>query len=313
MVSDELENQLLASPAARRAVEQGARPGEAALYEDLTRINNELVNVQRQLVQKNFELEKLAAENARLYAEAQELLRMRNGFLSILTHDLKTPLGTIIGYTQLLARRFERDAVQQPAKILANLRFIEAAAKKMTGQVNEVLEIARLQQGEVPSLEREPVDLVSLVQQVSSDLQPLSMQPTITVNAAVSSLVGQWDVRQLERMLSNLLSNAIKYSPAGGRITVEVATQEATATEPAYAVVRVRDQGVGIPAQDLPYIFEPFRRAGNMADRIDGTGIGLTSVRNGVAMHGGTIAVESEEGVGTTFTVRLPLNPPLPA
>jgi signal transduction histidine kinase len=109
---------------------------------------------------------------------------------------------------------------------------------------------------------------------------------------------------RLERVLENLLSNAIKYSPEGGSITVAIADEEIGGP---WAVLTVRDQGLGIPAADLPRVFERFQRARNVEGRIGGTGIGLASARQIVEQHGGTIAAESAEGTGSTFTVRLPL------
>jgi signal transduction histidine kinase len=119
----------------------------------------------------------------------------------------------------------------------------------------------------------------------------------------------------LERVLGNLLSNAIKYSPDGGEIavTVEVEGRKGGGTEGGgdgegeWAVLTVRDEGVGIPAGEVPKLFERFFRASNVAGRIAGTGVGLAGARQIVAQHGGTIAVASEEGRGSAFTVRLPL------
>jgi len=121
----------------------------------------------------------------------------------------------------------------------------------------------------------------------------------------VRHVVGCWDAERLERLFGNLLSNAIKYSPAGGDVVLEVTAHGTKADR--WAIVRVRDHGMGIPAADLPYIFEPFRRATNVGARIVGSGIGLTSARYLAEQHGGTITAESQEGIGSTFTVRLPL------
>jgi signal transduction histidine kinase len=106
-------------------------------------------------------------------------------------------------------------------------------------------------------------------------------------------------------MLLNLLDNAIKYSPGGGEVLLTVEAQAGPTGR--WAVLTVRDQGIGIPAADLPRLFERFHRAENVVGRIGGTGIGLALVRQTVESHGGTIAVESQESVGTTFTVHLPL------
>ena len=108
-------------------------------------------------------------------------------------------------------------------------------------------------------------------------------------------------------MLYNLLSNAIKYSPAGGEVRVGIRRERTSESD--WAVVAVQDEGLGIPAAEVPRIFEGFHRASNVTGRIGGTGIGLATARQVVEQHGGTIGVETEEGRGSTFTVRLPLGP----
>jgi signal transduction histidine kinase len=127
----------------------------------------------------------------------------------------------------------------------------------------------------------------------------------LRVVTATPELVGDWDRQRLIRVVENLLNNAIKYSPEGGEVIVFVAQDES-----GDAVVRVQDRGIGIPAKDLPHIFERFYRAGNAAGRMAGTGIGLAGARQIVERHGGTVTVESEEGVGSVFTLRLPLHSP---
>ena len=114
-----------------------------------------------------------------------------------------------------------------------------------------------------------------------------------------------WDADRLTRVLENLVANAVKYSPAGSTVVVRVDREEAP--DGPLAVLSVADQGVGIPAADLPHIFERFRRGGNVAGRIAGSGLGLWGSQRIVAQHGGTIAIDSTEGRGTTVTVRLPL------
>ncbi|MDQ3703591.1 MAG: ATP-binding protein, partial [Chloroflexota bacterium] len=123
--------------------------------------------------------------------------------------------------------------------------------------------------------------------------------------------VGAFDGPRLQRVLTNLLSNALKYSPDGKEVWITVTRELACQGRPdgEVAVLTVRDQGVGIPAPEVPRIFEPFYRAQNVAHRISGIGLGLAGSRQIVEQHGGTIQVESREGHGSTFTVRLPLHP----
>jgi signal transduction histidine kinase len=125
------------------------------------------------------------------------------------------------------------------------------------------------------------------------------------VETTERELVGVWDPARLGRVLDNLLSNAVKYSPAGGKVTVSVAREQQAGNN--WAVMRVRDQGVGIPAADQPHIFERFRRGANVVGRIAGTGIGLAGASQIVQQHGGSIEVSSQESRGSTFIVRLPL------
>jgi signal transduction histidine kinase len=120
----------------------------------------------------------------------------------------------------------------------------------------------------------------------------------------VPDLIGVWDRVRLGRVLDNLVGNAVKYSPRGGAIEVRVDLEEHAER---WAVLRVSDKGEGIPAGDLPHIFERFRRGRNVEGRIPGTGIGLSGVRTILEQHGGSIGVESAVGHGTTVTVRLPL------
>ena len=116
-----------------------------------------------------------------------------------------------------------------------------------------------------------------------------------------------WDQARLDRVLHNLLGNAVKYSPGGGEVTITVG-RETAPDRRQWATLAVRDQGVGIPAPDLPHVFDRYHRAANVVGRIRGTGLGLSSARQVIEQHGGTVGVESAEGQGSTFTVRLPLS-----
>jgi signal transduction histidine kinase len=157
------------------------------------------------------------------------------------------------------------------------------------------------------ALNLESTDLVTLVRQSIEALAPLH-EGSITFEPAVSRLIGEWDSRRLSRICENLVSNAVKYSARGApvRVSVEGATRDVPG-----ALLRVADEGIGIPADDLAHIFEPFHRAANSA-AIAGTGIGLAGTKAGVEAHGGTISAASEMGQGTTFSVWLPLHPHKP-
>jgi signal transduction histidine kinase len=129
----------------------------------------------------------------------------------------------------------------------------------------------------------------------------------VRVETDLADLVGRWDRGRLGRVLDNLLSNAIKYSPGGGEVVVALSSQDG------WAVVAVRDQGVGIPVAELSRVFDRWFRGRNVSGRMRGSGIGLAGTRQIVEQHGGSIEVTSEEDVGSTFTIRLPLTEPMQA
>jgi PAS domain S-box-containing protein len=237
----------------------------------------------------------------------KDMERAREEFLSSASHDLKTPLTTIRGLAQLTQRRAQRLEGPEAARVAEGLRKIDVTAGKMASLINELLDVACLQMGKPLDLDRRPTDLVALARQLTAEQQTTSDRHRIRVEAQVPELTGAWDTMRLERVLANLLSNAIKYSPEGGEVLVRVAREDRR--DGSWALLTVRDPGLGIPKSDLPRIFERFHRASNVVERIAGTGIGLASVHQIVAQHGGSVAVTSKEGAGTTFTVRLPLAP----
>jgi PAS domain S-box-containing protein len=246
-------------------------------------------------------------------ADAEEALRMRDELLAIVSHDLKNPLAVIKGNIQLAMRRIEQTNGSDPSRVVSILGRIDDAQAKMNMLINELMDFGRLQAGLPLTLQRRQADLVSLVREVAAEQQHTATRHYISVRADVPELVGWWDAERLERVIANLLSNAIKYSPGGGDITLEVAHESVAADETGegaetWATVTVRDQGLGISADDMPHIFEWFRRASDVSGRISGAGIGLASSLRAVQQHGGTISAESEPGVGSSFTVRLPVS-----
>jgi signal transduction histidine kinase len=246
----------------------------------------------------------LAIDNARLYREAQEAVRQREQLLAVVAHDLKNPLTAIKGTADLL-KRYATTGRLDPDRLSDRLTTIGRAATAMTAQIGELLDAARLGAGQPLELDRRPTDLVALARRVAAQVQQTATRHTIDVQAAVPELVGQWDAVRLERVLGNLLGNAVKYSPEGSEVNVAVRHEQEDGH--AWACVGVRDRGIGIPAADLPHIFERYHRAANVVGRFPGEGIGLAGARQIIEQHGGTIDVHSHEGQGSTFTVRLPL------
>jgi signal transduction histidine kinase len=248
-----------------------------------------------------------AAEEAERQARvrAEDAARIRDEFLTSVVHDLKNPLGAIKGYAQLLQRRAAKAESPEAAKLVEGLTKIDTMITKAIAQIDELLDLARLQADQPLPLNLQPTDLVALVHRAAAEYQQMSTRHRIRVEEDLPELYGIWDALRLERLLGNLLSNAIKYSPDGGEIIVKVGQEDGETN--GVAILVVSDQGIGIPAADLPHIFDRFYRAANAIGRLPGNGLGLAGGRQIVEQHGGTIVAESQEGAGTTFTVRLPI------
>jgi signal transduction histidine kinase len=239
-------------------------------------------------------------------ARAEEAVRLHDEFVAVVSHDLRAPLTAIRARAQLVRRRATVGQAGWSADVERSMAMIEASAAQMSAQINELIDLARLKAGQPLSLEVVELDVVALTRGAVDELAYDTEQHPIELTAAVPDLIGSGDPVRLKRVLTNLLTNAIKYSPEGGPIAVTVDRQEDQAG--AWAVIHVQDHGLGIPAADLPHIFERFRRGSNVAGRIPGEGLGLTGARQVIEQHGGTLSVASTEGVGSTFSVRLPLS-----
>jgi PAS domain S-box-containing protein len=253
------------------------------------------------------ERERLLANERAARAEAEEALRLRDALIAFATHDLRTPLTTIKGQAQLVRRQADYGRLT-PEGLTRGLASIDSASTTLDALINELLDSAIVQAGQPLELRRQPTDLVALARRRVAEQQQATNAHVITVETELSTLVGEWDALRLERVLTNLLTNAVKYSPRGGAITVTITRQRAAGRE--WAELAVRDEGLGIPAADLPRLFERFHRAANVTKQIAGIGIGLTGSRQIVEQHGGTLTAESQEGVGSTFTMCVPLDPP---
>lgn len=246
----------------------------------------------------------LAVDNARLYREAQRAIETRDRFLTIAAHELRTPITTVRGNTELLLRRVQRQAVPLDREWLGErLQRLMLGVERLQALAARVLDLNNLQAG-LFSLACEDLDLVALVRVVvERQKASLQAQPgtSVTIRHPPNPVRGHWDPLRLEQVLVNLLTNAAKYQPDGGTITVEIEES------PGDAFVRVRDQGIGIAPDDIERLFEPFARAGTaVAHQITGMGLGLYISSQLVRLHGGELTVESQPGEGSAFTIRLP-------
>ena len=243
----------------------------------------------------------LAIDNARLYQQAQEAVQVREEFLSIASHELKTPITSLQLQMQLLLMHTRRGTLGHiPADRLTKiLETGEQQIKRLATLVNDLLDVSRIS-AQGLELRREKTDLAQIVAVVVERFAPeAAAQRSPLQLQALTPVLGDWDPNRLEQVVVNLLSNAIKY---GNGCPIEVSV---TAT-PTTARLVVRDQGIGIPPDRLPHIFDRFERA--VADMTySGIGLGLYITRQIVESHGGRIHVESAPDQGSTFTVELPL------
>ncbi len=245
----------------------------------------------------------MAIANAQLYRASLEAVRTRDDVLAVVTHDLRNPMQVTQIYAGVL-RQYARQIGLSDAVINDAVAQIDGASEKMSKLLGELADVAQLQAGQTIELACTSVDLVAIAQAVVDQHRTHVHRHVLTVEVATPELVCFADEARIERVLTNLLNNAIKYSPDGGDIVVTLAREDRE--QDAWLTLQVQDHGLGIPALDLPRIFEPFFRAGNVPHTLRGMGLGLTSVHQIVKQHRGNITVVSTEGGGTTFTVYLP-------
>jgi signal transduction histidine kinase/putative methionine-R-sulfoxide reductase with GAF domain len=233
------------------------------------------------------------------------LEQQRDHVLATVAHDLRNPLTSISGMSQILQLRVDHVDGPMRERFAKNLKTIESAARRMTVQIGELLDYAQAQAGRSLDLTLESTDAVGLLRGVLQEHQDATEKHTLELRTSEEAIMVLVDPLRLERAIANLVVNAIKYSPQGGPIVVSVA--RSVGSDGRWLSIEVSDSGLGIPSADVPHIFEQYYRAGNVAATIPGTGIGLAGVRHMIEKHGGTVTLASTEGAGTTVTVRLPL------
>lgn len=255
----------------------------------------------------------LALENARLFVEAaaraadvERAMTAQDDFLSLISHDLRNPMTTIKAAAQLLQRRVASGTARSD-DLLSTVEVIDSAIAKVTRDLDGLLDLSLARAGRPLGLQLSRVDLVPMLRRTSAEYAHAGTH-TITIECEEHAVEGEWDEARLDRAFDNLVSNAVKFSPDGGTVTITVGTEGVG--DAMWATVTVRDDGIGIPATEVHRIFERFYRGTTATSRqISGTGLGLSAVNLIVTAHGGTISVESSEGDGSTFIVRLPRTP----
>jgi signal transduction histidine kinase len=243
------------------------------------------------------ESKQLAAEISKVLSKEKELGELKSGFVTMTSHEFRTPLATILSSTELLEHYSHKWAEERK---LSHLRRIQVAVKHMTELLNDVLLIGKAEAGKL-EFEPTPVNLVQFCRGLVEDIQVSTDNHTVAFCSQGQCPNACMDQKLLRHILSNLLSNAIKYSPQGGTVYFDLVCNQEVAT------FQVRDEGIGVPVADQAQLFAPFHRASNVGT-ISGTGLGLAIVKKSVDLHSGKLTIETEVGVGTTFIVTIPLN-----
>jgi signal transduction histidine kinase/CheY-like chemotaxis protein len=274
---------------------QAARRAEQALAEEKERLASTVVEMthleqgRKQLLERE--------RTAR--ASAEEASRLKDQFLAIVSHELRTPLNAIVGWSDML-----RSGMLGEADRLRAFESIYSNSRRQARLIDELLDVARITTGKL-RLERSIVDLEQVVREALEVVQAAAdakdLRITFTTDNAVGPIYG--DAARLQQIAWNLLSNAVKFTPDGGAVRVSVTRLNSVAE------LVVSDNGVGMPPEFIPWVFEAFRQAdATTTRRHGGLGLGLSIVKHIVEAHGGSITAASQgEGLGATFTVRLPI------
>jgi signal transduction histidine kinase len=241
----------------------------------------------------------LAVENARLYQNARIAIEIRDNFLTIAAHELKTPLTTIQGYSQLLSHQLEHDLTQDAAPVRRAAHMIQDRTRHLARLIEQILDVSRLVASRM-QLNRDDTDLVAMIRKVVAVFTNRDATHELRLHLQDDCLQANVDLVRLTQVMVNLVDNAVRYSPDGGPIDITVELQHADTV-----VLSVRDRGLGIPVEHRAHIFDRFYQAHAVAYR-SGMGLGLHISREIVLLHGGTITVAFPVDGGSQFTVELP-------
>jgi len=257
-----------------------------AYYEELSRLNNDLVNMQRELAKKNRELD--------------ELNKIKNQFLGIAAHDLRNPLGVIIGYSDYILEENDGNFSEEHVMML---NAILTSSEFMLRLINNLLDVSAIESGNM-ELELSKTDLISLIKKNVALNNVIAQKKNIQIqfNDPVQISEILLDIGKIEQVLNNLISNAVKYSFPNTTVQVKISQNDSE------VIVSVTDQGQGIPESELGKLFKPFEKTSVQSTAGEkSTGLGLSIVKNLVLGHKGRIWVESKVGEGSTFCFSLPL------
>jgi PAS domain S-box-containing protein len=253
--------------------------------------------VTRDLTERKF-AEQQRLEDARRVAMSEEANRAKAGFLAAMSHELRTPLNAIAGYTDLLLTGVGGPVPEQHRDYLERIR---GSQQHLLSIINDILNFSRIESGQL-EYRIESVSLRGVINAVVPMIEPQALAKSISIEWLDNAdVVASADLAKVEQILLNLLSNAVKFTPPGGRIDVACAPRDGRVT------LSVTDNGIGIAAEDLGAIFQPFVQVGrSLTSPHEGTGLGLAISSDLATAMGGRLDVESTVGKGSTFTLTLP-------
>lgn len=253
--------------------------------------------LEKNVNERTAELQKTQAELERALEQERELNELKTRFVTMVSHEFRTPLGIIMSAVELLQHYSERLPMEEKQRQLSE---IQSSTKHMGELMEQVLLLGRAEAGKL-TCKPLPLDLTAFAERIIDETQSISSRKCpITLRTEGDLADARVDEALLRHILGNLVANAVKYSPAGAEVTLCIRREGPNA---AFAVM---DRGIGIPEKDLARLFEAFHRCSNVGDT-PGTGLGLVIVKRCIELHGGVIHVESNPGHCTTFTARLPL------
>ena len=271
----------------------------AELYRKTRQLEGLNEELERRVEERTAALEESTAREREARLAAEAATQVRDDFLSVAAHELKTPVTGLRAISQLLARRLQKREVTEYPWLTDGLATIDQQSDRLTRLIGQLLDVSRLDKDNQP-VQRSEIDLCGLAQKLVASFRARATKHTLALTAD-GELIAEVDATGVEQVLSNLLDNAIKYSPEGGQIEVAVA-----GCDDGFARVSVRDHGIGIPPEKRSEIFDRFFRA-HADDHRSGLGLGLYISRQIVALHGGEIEAEFPADGGTRFIVKLPV------
>lgn len=284
-INDEQANRLRAAMKDAQLQLRSHELRDAELYDELAKVNNELVTLQRELAKKN--------------AELRQLNEQKNQFLGMAAHDLRSPLGAITTFSGFL---LEEAGPALSAEHQHFLTLIRSSSEFMLRLIDDLLDISKIEAGRLV-LDVRPTDFAALLRDNVAVNQVLAAKRQIQLRLTCDAVPAlALDAAKMEQVLNNLLSNATRYAPAASAVDVCLAVRDGA------LLLSIRDRGPGIPADKMGELFTPFTRlAGKAVHGEKSTGLGLAIVRRIVEAHGGNVWAESTPGEGSTFFVSLPL------